>query len=71
MKEIYHAANQEVAEMALGNFEKKWNNKCAYAVSLCFTCNHLAEPVNLYVCIIVFLQSFVFCFIWCNVILEI
>jgi len=32
MKEIYHAATLEAAEMALDNFEKKWNDKYAYAV---------------------------------------
>jgi len=32
MKEIYNAATLEAAEMALDNFEKKWNHKYAYAV---------------------------------------
>ena len=32
MKEIYHAATLEAAEMALDSFEKKWNHKYAYAV---------------------------------------
>jgi len=32
MKEIYHAATLDAAEMALDNFEKKWIHKHAYAV---------------------------------------
>ncbi|MDT8402711.1 MAG: transposase [Bacteroidales bacterium] len=32
MKEIYHAATLEAAEIALDKFEQKWNNKYAYAV---------------------------------------
>ena len=32
MKESYHAAALEAAEMALDRFEKKWNNKNAYAI---------------------------------------
>jgi len=32
MKEIYHAATLEAAELALDGFEKKWNHKYAYAV---------------------------------------
>ena len=32
MKEIYHAATVQAAEQALVNFEKKWNDKYAYAI---------------------------------------
>ncbi len=32
MKEIYHAATLEAAELALENFERKWEHKYAYAI---------------------------------------